>query len=206
MAEPAFGDKEMTGDYFNEHADTWDETSTEQNIPLLERTAGRLQLKPGMTVLDVGTGTGVFLPHLVREVGVKGRVIALDMAEKMLARAHVKHFSENITFICACVRYVPLEVETCDAVVCYSSFPHFQNKPKALAEIKRILKKNGRLFVCHTSSRATINKTHMHVAVLHHDMLPEIDEMETLLKTAGYADIRVEDADDSYFASARRPA
>jgi hypothetical protein len=30
--------------------------------------------------------------------------------------------------------------------------------------------------------------------------------MENLLKTAGYADIRVEDADDSYFASARRPA
>ncbi len=136
----------MRGADFNEQADTWDEVIAEQDTAKLERIARRLHLKPDMTVLDIGTGTGVFLPYLVRDVGVKGRVIALDIAEKMLARARGKCLSGRIDYLCANGMDTPLEPESCDAVVCYSSFPHFQNKPRALAEIKRVLKKGGRLF------------------------------------------------------------
>lgn len=41
-------------------------------------------VEPGDTVVDLGTGTGYFLPHLSRAVGPDGRVLALDVSEKML--------------------------------------------------------------------------------------------------------------------------
>jgi len=50
-----------------------------------------LELEPGMTVADVGAGTGYFLPHLSPAVGPEGRVLALDvepaMVEHMRRRA-----------------------------------------------------------------------------------------------------------------------
>jgi ubiquinone/menaquinone biosynthesis C-methylase UbiE len=117
----------------------------------------------------------------------------------------MKNMSDTIDYVCACVRYNPFATETCDAVVCYSSFPHFQNKPGALLEIKRVLKKGGRVFVCHTSSRAQINGVHHQVAELRHDLIPAQDEMRSLLTDAGYDDITVEETDESYFASGRKP-
>ncbi|MFC1984380.1 class I SAM-dependent methyltransferase [Chloroflexota bacterium] len=71
--------------YFNQKAARWDETSSEMDTTKLERMAKRLEIEPGSVVLDVGTGTGVFIPFLLRETGKGGRITALDIAEKMLS-------------------------------------------------------------------------------------------------------------------------
>jgi cyclopropane fatty-acyl-phospholipid synthase-like methyltransferase len=44
-----------------------------------------LQLAPGMTVADIGAGTGYFEPHLSRAVGPTGHVLALDVEDSMVA-------------------------------------------------------------------------------------------------------------------------
>lgn len=44
-----------------------------------------LQLEPGMSVVDIGAGTGYFLPHLRAAVGDAGRVLALDVEPNMVA-------------------------------------------------------------------------------------------------------------------------
>lgn len=194
----------MTRAFFNEHADTWDKNSTEQDTSKLERMVKRLGLKHGMTVLDIGTGTGVFLPHLLKTIGRKGQVIALDIAEKMLLQAQEKGFAGEIAFLCADVTDIPLQAETCDVVVCYSSFPHFQNKPKALREMRRVLKKGGCAFICHTSGREAINRIHQNIPLLHHDLLPDVTTMKKLLQTANFTRISVEDEADSYFAVGRK--
>ena len=190
--------------YFNQKAASWDETSSERDVTKLERMAKCLDIKPGSTVLDVGTGTGVFIPFLLRETGKGGRIVALDIAEKMLMRARAKGFNGNIDCLCADVTNIPLHSEIFDVIVCYSSFPHFQDKSRAFAEMKRVIKRGGRLLICHTSSRASINETHRQIPAVENDIIPDEDEMQIILLGAGFIEIKIDDS-ESYLASARKP-
>ena len=195
----------MIKEYFNAKAAIWDEQVSEKDPKKLESMANRLDLKSGDTVLDVGTGTGVFLPYLLRKVGENGRIVAIDIAEEMLKIAAAKRVNGRVDYLCADVCDIPGEAESFDCVVCYSSFPHFQDKPGALAEIKRVLKTGGRLFICHTSSRHDINEVHRSIPVVKDDIIPAADEMLEILANAGFTDIDVEDGKESYFAVGRKP-
>jgi len=190
--------------HFNKKAASWDETSSERDTAKLERMAKRLDIKPGSTVLDVGTGTGVFIHFLLSQLGERGRIIALDFAEKMLKRARAKGFNGNIDYLCADVTNIPLGNEIFDIVVCYSSFSHFQDKLGALAEMNRVIKRGGRLLICHTSSRARINEIHRQIPVVGNDIIPDEGEMQMILLKAGFTAIRIDDS-ESYLASARKP-
>ena len=191
--------------YFNEKADTWDETIAEKDTAKLERMVKRLNLKPGSTILDIGTGTGVFLPFVLNEIGNGGRIIALDVAGEMLLRARAKGFDGSIDYLCTDVMDIPLEDGIFDAIVCYSSFPHFQNKPKALAEMNRVIRSGGRMLICHTKSRSTINEIHSQIPAVKNDLIPDTDKMRPMLSAAGFPEISIEDNSDSYLASARKP-
>ena len=191
--------------YFNERADIWDETIAEKDTTKLEQMVERLDIKPGSTVLDVGTGTGVFLPFLLRSIGENGRIVALDFAEEMLKKARAKNFDGNIDYLCTDVTDIPLDNEIFDVVVCYSSFPHFRDKPKALAEIKRVTKSGGRVLIYHTSSRSSINEIHLQIPAVENDTLPGGIEMYVMLLRAGFTDIIVADESESFLAQARKP-
>ncbi len=190
--------------YFNQKAANWDETSLERETTKLERMAKRLDIKPGSIVLDVGTGTGVFIPFLLREIGKGERIVALDIAEKMLRRARAKGFSGNIDYLCADVTNIPLRNEIFDIIVCYSSFPHFQDKSRALTEMKRVIKRGGRLLICHTSSRDKINEIHRQIPAVQNDIIPDKSEVQEMLSIAGFIEIKIDDS-ESYLASARKP-
>ena len=194
----------MTKAYFNAQADIWDEKIAEKDTSRLECIAACLTIESGATILDVGTGTGVFLPYLLDKAGADGKLIALDHAEKMLLKAKAKNHRGNINYICADIEYVPLAEEICDAVVCYSSLPHFPDKLQALQEIKRVLKKGGQIFICHSSSREHINGIHRRIPTVQNDLLPDAIEMTMLLTNAGFTQIKVEDKADSYFACGRK--
>ena len=191
--------------YFNAKADTWDETIAERDTNRLRQMADRLPLQPGSTVLDVGTGTGVFLPFILEKIGSHGRIIALDVADQMLLKAKAKGFAGNVDYLCADIMDIPLGNEIFDAVVCYSSFPHFQDKPKALGEIYRVTRSGGYLFICHTSSRDAINEIHSSIPEVENDLIPDEDEMQIMLAKAGFIDIRIEDYRENYLCCARKP-
>jgi ubiquinone/menaquinone biosynthesis C-methylase UbiE len=192
----------MSQAYFNEQADIWDETVAEKDAAKLERMARRLNIKAGSMVLDVGTGTGVFLPFLLRAVGRSGRIVALDFAERMLRKARAKGFDHDIAYLQADVSHIPARPESFDAIVCYSSFPHFPDKPKVLSELRRVIKNGGQLLICHTSGRTQINAIHRQVLAVKNDTLPEEAEMRGMLVLVGFTRIKIEDKSDSYLASA----
>jgi ubiquinone/menaquinone biosynthesis C-methylase UbiE len=194
----------MTKAYFNEQAQIWDEKVAEKDVSKLEKLSGYLTIEPGATILDVGTGTGVFIPYLMQKIGTDGKIIALDHAEKMLLKAKSKSFTGNIDYICADVMIIPLKDEVCDAVVCYSSLPHFPDKLQALLEIKRVLKTGAPLFICHSSSREHINSIHRRIPIVRNDLLPDAIEMTILLQNSGFTGIRVEDTADSYLAYGKK--
>lgn len=194
----------MLRTYFNQKAATWDATIAEKDTGKLERMAQRLEIKPGSVVLDVGTGTGVFLPFILRRTGDGGRVVALDIAEEMLHMARAKGFDGHVEYVQADVCSLPLLGGIFDAVVCYSSFPHFQDKPRALGEVYRLLKQGGAVFICHTASRDAINGIHRSIPAVANDLIPDRSEMEAMLSGVGFNDVEISEGSDSYLASARK--
>jgi len=194
----------MLQDYFNKQAEIWDKTASETDSTKLAKLAAQLELNPGDVVLDVGTGTGVFLPYILQKIGSHGFIYALDIAEKMLLKAQQKYPQKNIKFICASVEEIPMSANTCNSIICYSSFPHFRDKLVALREMKRVLKKGGGLFIGHTSNRAHINHIHSHHEATVHDLLPDAVEMNNLLDGAGFTAIRVTETPDSYVAMGKK--
>ncbi len=191
--------------YFNAKAAIWDETIAEKDTGKLTDMAGRLAIEPGFTVLDVGTGTGVFAPFILEKIGPKGRLVCLDIAEEMLKKLKAKRFPGNIEYLCADIADTRLSEGTFDAVICYSSFPHFRDKLKSLREARRVLKNGGLLFICHTSSRTAINDIHRQIPEVCNDLIPEDEEMYRLLSAAGFKDINIADNSSSYLASAVKP-
>jgi len=195
----------MSRTHFNRIAAKWDETRwSGDDMTKLERVAKRLDIRPGSTVLDVGTGTGAFIPFLVSEIGEGGRIVALDFAEKMLRQARAKGFNGNIDYLHADVISLPLHEAIFDVVVCFDCFPHFRDKPGALAEMNRIIKSGGRLLICHSSSRVSINEIHRQIPAVENDIIPDEGEMQLMLLMAGFAEIRIDDNSESYLASARK--
>ncbi len=194
----------MSRNFFNSRAATWDEKATEKDVSRLRAMVDRLDIRPGATVLDVGTGTGVFVPYILEKIGRAGNLVCLDFAEEMLKMTRSKGFEGNISYLCAGVEDSRLPDKSFDAGVCYSVFPHLQDKPKALREINRLLRKEGRLFICHTSSRRAINEIHRSLPEVCDHLFPENEETRSLLSGAGFEDICISDGRDDYLVSARK--
>ena len=89
----------MIKTYFNGKAAIWDDIAAEKDNSKLKQMAARLDIRPGSVVLDVGTGTGVFLPFLLQSIGVNGKILAVDIAEEMLRKAKEKSFNGTVAYL-----------------------------------------------------------------------------------------------------------
>jgi len=197
----------LSQDFFNQRAAGWDAGPAEKDAGKLEMMADRLNIEPGTAVLDVGTGTGVFVPYILSRIGAAGSLVCLDYAAEMLKEARRKDFNRtgNIRYVCADIMANGLDDGAFDAIVGYSVFPHFADKPAVLRELYRLLKPGGRLFICHTASSATINRIHAGLPEVTDHLLPDAAGMAALLAEAGFAELSVVDGVDDYLASAVRP-
>ena len=80
---------------------------------------------------------------------------------------------------------IPAE-ERFDVVFCFHSFPHFRDQPRALRNMRNLLKEGGQLVILHLAGSAEIN--HFHSGLAHpvcHDHLPSIDRWPDILAGAG---------------------
>jgi SAM-dependent methyltransferase len=106
-------------------------------------------LKPGETVLDLGSGAGIDCFLAARKVGPRGRVIGVDMTEEMLrlARENVKKSGlTNVEFLQGEIENLPLEDATVDAVISNCVINLATDKERVFREVYRVLKPGG-LFV-----------------------------------------------------------
>ncbi|NLX11890.1 MAG: methyltransferase domain-containing protein [Chloroflexi bacterium] len=156
-------------------------------------------------VVDVGTGTGAFLPHLDR-LAPQARVTALDLSSVMLAHAQA---SGRTCGVCCWLRAdahaLPLASGQADLVTCHDSFAHFERPAQALAEFRRVLAPGGALLILHDISREHV--AHVHHATGHPriqaHVLPPACELAPLVTAAGFIVLAAIDAPDHYLITAR---
>ena len=109
-----------------------------------------LDIKPGQTVADVGTGVGYLLPWLTGAVGEKGTVYAediqFDFMEKARALVADKKLS-NVKFIVGSERDAKLPAKSFDLILTLDVYHHFDYPDLMLASIKSALKPGGRFAI-----------------------------------------------------------
>jgi ubiquinone/menaquinone biosynthesis C-methylase UbiE len=194
-------------EYFDQLAPTWDKELTPERLKCLGNIVKELGIKPGYYVLDIGSGTGILLPFLIAELGDEGKILALDFSAEMLGQAQAKNFPPIIGFAQADVLAIPLADNSVDLAICNSVFPHFNDKVKALQEIARVLRNNGRLVICHTMSRETLNRLHQSAGgIVASDLLPDESQLRRLTKQAGSKITHFEDSPERYLVIAEKSA
>lgn len=123
----------------------------------------------------------------------------------MIDQARRKYDSQSIEFLVGDAAAIDLPAETFNAIVCYSVFPHFPDPAVVLANLGRMLKNNGRLMVCHSESRATINQRHKDLGQsLISNLLPPAQEAVNIFEKSGLRVLDSADVDEYYYILATK--
>ena len=112
-----------------------------------------LKLAPGEKVLEIGFGTGNSIISMAESVGPNGKVYGIDVSQGMLDVAHKKiidrGMSDRVELINGDGRNLPYEDSFFDAAFASFTLELFPDDdiPVVLAQVRRVLKKGGRLCV-----------------------------------------------------------
>jgi len=109
-----------------------------------------IDLKPGQTVLDLGSGGGIDVLLSARRVGPTGKAYGLDMTDEMLALARENQRQagvDNVEFLKGQIEQVPLPDNSVDVVISNCVINLSPDKDLVLAEAFRVLRPGGRFAV-----------------------------------------------------------
>ena len=111
-------------------------------------------LKPGETVLDLGSGGGFDIFIAGRKVGATGRAVGVDMTPEMLvkARGNISHYRketglDNVEFRLGEIEHLPVADNSVDAIISNCVINLSPDKAQVWREMARVLKPGGRIVV-----------------------------------------------------------
>ena len=107
-------------------------------------------LKEGEIVIDLGSGGGLDCFLAANKVGIKGKVIGVDMTAEMLDKARAncrKGKFTNVEFRLGEIENLPVANNTADVIISNCVINLSPNKQRVFEEVYRVLKPNGRLMI-----------------------------------------------------------
>jgi arsenite methyltransferase len=156
------------------------------------------ELKPGETVLDLGSGGGIDVLLSARRVGATGKAYGLDMTDEMLALARQnqqKAGVTNVEFLKGEIEHIPLPGDSVDVIISNCVINLSADKDAVLAEAFRVLKPGGRFAVSDVVVRGEVpSEVRRSVELWIGCVAGALEESEyrAKLAKAGFDDIDVE--------------
>src|SRR6266851_1773787 len=157
-----------------------------------------LQLEPGQTVLDLGSGGGIDVLLSAKRVGPAGKVYGLDMTDEMLALARENQRqagATNVEFLKGTIEAIPLPENSVDVIISNCVINLSTDKDAVLREAFRVLKPGGRFAVSDVVVRGHVPpdiRLNMELWVGCIAGALEEKEYAAKLTAAGFADVEVE--------------
>lgn len=126
--------------YWSKDRDQWQEP---------ERVIRSLELRPGMVVADLGSGTGYFTHRLAEAVGEGGRVYAVDINRELLNEVEQMVKAKNLANVQLVLadEYDPKLPETVDLIFSTNVYHHLKDRAAYFENAKRYLKPGGRVAI-----------------------------------------------------------
>ena len=157
-----------------------------------------IDLQPGQTVLDLGSGGGIDVLLSAKRVGPTGKVYGLDMTDDMLALAREnqhKAGATNVEFLKGTIEAIPLPDQSVDVIISNCVINLSVDKDAVLREAFRVLKPNGRFAVSDVVFRGDVPaevRRSMELWVGCVAGALRDDEYASKLKAAGFVDVEVD--------------
>jgi ubiquinone/menaquinone biosynthesis C-methylase UbiE len=137
-----------------------------------------MAIQPGMTVADVGTGTGFMLVYLSHAVGDKGKVIAEDIYPDFLEAAKLKALAvglKNVEFVLGTDRDPNLPGDTLDRVLTLDVYHHFDYPEAMLKGIRDSLLSDGKFYIVDFYKAAAPNGDPNHIRLDRDAVIKEVE-------------------------------
>lgn len=155
-------------------------------------------LKPGETVLDLGSGGGFDCFLAARSVGPTGRVIGVDMTADMIVRARTNAAKANFTnveFRLGEIEHLPVADGSVDVILSNCVINLSPDKPQVFREAFRVLKQGGRLAISDMVASGPLPESLKADLQLHSACVTgstPVEELRELLTSAGFDSVRIE--------------
>jgi arsenite methyltransferase len=154
-------------------------------------------LKPGETVLDLGSGAGIDCFLAAKKVGPSGRVIGVDMTPEMVDRAREnarKNGAANVEFRLGEIENLPAADGSVDVIISNCVINLSTDKPRVFREAFRVLRPGGRVMVSDLVLRKPLpqairESVEAYVACIAGALVK--DEYLDAIRAAGFEDVAV---------------
>jgi SAM-dependent methyltransferase len=157
-----------------------------------------IELQPGQTVLDLGSGGGIDVLLSAKRVGPAGKVFGLDMTDEMLALAREnqrKAGATNVEFLKGTIESIPLPDRSVDVIISNCVINLSVDKDAVLREAFRVLKPGGRFAVSDVVVRGEVPEQIRRSLELWIGCVAGAlgeEDYASKLKMAGFVDVEVE--------------
>ena len=160
-------------------------------------------IKPGETILDLGSGGGFDCFLAAAETGESGQVIGIDMTPTMISKARnnaVKGKYDHVEFRLGEIEHMPVANDIVDVIISNCVINLSPDKKQVFSEAFRVLKPGGRLAISDIVTSTELPEDIRNDLALYSGCMAGasiISELQNILEQSGFENIKIAPKDES---------